>query len=161
NLIVGIVRRPDPVPCAACAHNEWDMCRNGLYTERGIKGRHGYGAERFRIEAQFAVQIDPRLGERGVLLEPTSVVAKAWDQIDGIGRRAPWWQPRCVMITGAGPIGLLAALLGRQRGYELHILDRMEKGPKPDLARELGATYHVGGFEGLRPDVVIECTGAT
>src|SRR3954465_7717150 len=37
DLIVGIVRRPDPVPCPACARGEWDMCRNGLYTERGIK----------------------------------------------------------------------------------------------------------------------------
>ena len=25
DLIVGIVRRPDPVPCPACAHGEWDM----------------------------------------------------------------------------------------------------------------------------------------
>ena len=41
-LIVGVVRRPDPVPCLACATGEWDMCRNGKYTERGIKERHGY-----------------------------------------------------------------------------------------------------------------------
>src|SRR5437660_81391 len=34
DLVVGIVRRPDPVPCVACAMNEWDMCRNGKYTER-------------------------------------------------------------------------------------------------------------------------------
>ncbi|KYG05465.1 hypothetical protein BE21_40545 [Sorangium cellulosum] len=27
--VVGIVRRPDPVPCASCAAGEWDMCRNG------------------------------------------------------------------------------------------------------------------------------------
>jgi threonine dehydrogenase-like Zn-dependent dehydrogenase len=41
DLVVGIVRRPDPVPCAACAAGEWDMCRNGQYTERGIKQRNG------------------------------------------------------------------------------------------------------------------------
>src|SRR5262249_6536872 len=44
DLVVGVVRRPDPVPCLACAAGEWDMCRNGRYTERGIKERHGYGA---------------------------------------------------------------------------------------------------------------------
>src|SRR4051812_38170033 len=33
DLIVGIVRRPDPVPCVACAIGEFDMCRNGQYTE--------------------------------------------------------------------------------------------------------------------------------
>src|SRR5579871_5489331 len=29
DLVVGIVRRPDPVPCPSCAVDEWDMCRNG------------------------------------------------------------------------------------------------------------------------------------
>jgi len=43
DLVVGIVRRPDPVPCVYCGRGEWDMCRNGAYTERGIKARHGYG----------------------------------------------------------------------------------------------------------------------
>src|SRR5262249_17122472 len=28
DLVVGVVRRPDPVPCLACAAGEWDMCRN-------------------------------------------------------------------------------------------------------------------------------------
>jgi len=35
DLVVGIVRRPDPVPCPNCAVGEWDMCSNGQYTERG------------------------------------------------------------------------------------------------------------------------------
>src|SRR5262245_62243492 len=78
DLVVGIVRRPDPVPCIACAAGEWDMCRNGRYTERGIKERHGYGAERFRIEPEFAIKIDRALGILGVLLEPASILAKAW-----------------------------------------------------------------------------------
>src|SRR6266851_5967123 len=26
DLVVGIVRRPDPVPCGSCAVGEWDMC---------------------------------------------------------------------------------------------------------------------------------------
>ena len=70
DLVVGIVRRPDPQPCPACAIGEWDMCRNGGYTERGIKERHGYGAERFRIEPEFVVKVDPALDILGVLLEP-------------------------------------------------------------------------------------------
>ena len=41
DLVVGIVRRPDPVPCPNCAVGEWDMCTNGQYTERGIKERIG------------------------------------------------------------------------------------------------------------------------
>src|SRR5262245_34051133 len=68
DLVVGIVRRPDPVPCPNCAVGEWDMCRNGQYTERGIKSVDGYMSERWRIEPEFAVQVAPELGELGVLL---------------------------------------------------------------------------------------------
>ncbi len=31
DLVVGIVRRPDPVPCVNCGAGEWDMCRNGRF----------------------------------------------------------------------------------------------------------------------------------
>jgi len=160
DLIVGIVRRPDPVPCPACAADEWDMCRNGRYTERGIKQRNGYGSEQFRIEPDFAIPIDPTLGHLGVLLEPASVVAKAWEQVERIGTRAAFGPRTVALITGAGPVGLLAALIGAQRGYQMHVLDRVREGLKPDLVRALGATYHVGGFDGVKPDIVIECTGA-
>src|ERR687885_158625 len=61
DLVVGIVRRPDPVPCPNCAAGEWDMCRNGRYTERGIKQLDGYGSERFRIEPEYAVKVAPEL----------------------------------------------------------------------------------------------------
>jgi glucose 1-dehydrogenase len=162
DLVVGIVRRPDPVPCASCAVLEWDYCRNGRYTERGIKELDGYLSERYRISPDFLVKVDPALGSLGVLLEPTSVVAKAWEDVDRIGARAHW-SPRTVLVTGAGPIGLLAALLGAQRGLEVHVLDRMDSGVKPDLVRALGAQYHSGAvadaLEG--PDVIIECTGAS
>ena len=160
--IVGIVRRPDPVPCPACAAGEWDMCRNGGYTERGIKGLHGFGAERFRIEPSYAIKVDPALGDVGVLLEPASVVAKAWDHIERIGRRFHSWEPRRLLITGAGPIGLLAALMGMQRNYEVHVLDRNTDGPKPGLVHDLGAEYHDSALDliEIESDVVIECTGA-
>ena len=160
DLVAGIVRRPDPVPCSNCAVGEWDMCRNGQYTERGIKQIHGFMSERWRIEPEYVVKVDSSLGLLGVLLEPATVVAKAWEQIAAVGQRA-YWEPRTVLVTGAGPIGLLAALLGKQRGLEIHVLDRAESGPKPDLVRALGATYHTGSVSsvGFEPDVIIECTG--
>jgi threonine dehydrogenase-like Zn-dependent dehydrogenase len=163
DLIVGIVRRPDPVPCAACAHGEWDMCRNGQFTERGISGRNGYCSEYFRLEPEFAIKVPPELGLLGVLVEPTSVVAKAWDHIDYIGRRSKSWQPQTALITGAGPVGLLAALLARQRNLETYVYDRADSGPKPQLVRSLGAKYVSGelhAIEKLEPDIVVECTGA-
>ncbi|HVT42618.1 MAG TPA: glucose 1-dehydrogenase [Acidimicrobiales bacterium] len=160
DLVVGIVRRPDPVPCANCAVLEWDFCRNGLYTERGIKEHHGYCSERYRITPDFAVKVDSKLGVLGVLLEPTSVVAKAWEEVDRVGSRAHW-DPKTVLVTGAGPIGLLAALIGVQRGLDVHVLDQVTTGLKPDLVRDLGATYHTGSIAEAFPhaDVIIECTG--
>jgi glucose 1-dehydrogenase len=160
DLVVGIVRRPDPVPCPACAAGEWDMCRNGQYTEHGIAGLHGFARERWRADADAVVRLDPALSDVGVLLEPTTIVAKAWEQVERIGERA-FFQPSTVAVTGAGPVGLLAALLGQQRGLEVHVFDLVSSGPKPELVAALGATYHHEALpdSGLAPDLVIECTG--
>jgi threonine dehydrogenase-like Zn-dependent dehydrogenase len=160
DLVVGIVRRPDPVPCINCAVGEWDFCRNGQYTERGIKSHDGYCSEHYRIHPDFAVKVDPGLGALGVLMEPTSVVAKAWEQVDRIGGRAKW-EPHIAVVTGAGPIGMLAAMIGVQRGLEVHVFDQVTTGTKPDLVQGLGATYHTGRIEHScpHPDIVIECTG--
>ncbi|MEV0273389.1 glucose 1-dehydrogenase [Hamadaea sp. NPDC050747] len=164
DLVVGVVRRPDPKPCGACARGQFDMCRNGEYTERGIKEIHGYASERWTVEAEYAVKLPTELGEAGVLMEPTSVVAKAWEQIDRIGGRA-WYEPKTALITGAGPIGLLAALLGVQRGLDVHVLDIVTDGPKPEAVRALGATYHSEAMDQLtgrlNPDVIIEATGVS
>ncbi|AOS64278.1 glucose 1-dehydrogenase [Actinoalloteichus hymeniacidonis] len=162
DLVVGVVRRPDPEPCGACARGYFDMCRNGRYTERGIQGLDGYASQSWTLETDYAVRLDPSLSEVGMLLEPTSVVAKAWDQIERIGNRS-WFDPKTVLITGAGPIGLLAALIGVQRGLEVHVLDRVTGGPKVSLVQDLGAEYHNADItavgEKLRPDIVIEATG--
>jgi glucose 1-dehydrogenase len=117
------------------------MCRNDGFGERGIVRLNGYGSEYWRVEPDFAVPILPKLGELGVLLEPASVLAKAWDQVDKISRRA-FIQRGRALVTGVGPIGLMACLLGVQRGYEMHVVDLAQAGRKRDLV-----------------DVVIECVG--
>ncbi len=160
DLVVGVVRRPDPAPCECCAAGRFDMCRNGDYTERGIKSLDGYGSERWRIEPDYTVRLDPALGHVGVLMEPTSVVAKAWDGID-VAFAGLCARPRSAVVMGAGPIGLLAALLARQRELETHVFDLATEGLKPQLVRDLGATYHSEPLpdSGRRPDIVVECTG--
>ena len=159
DLVAGEVRRPDPVPCPACARGEWDFCRNELYTERGVKEMDGYGAERWRVDPYFAVPVPAELGHLAVLVEPGSIVTKAWEQVDRVGARS-WYRPEHVLVTGAGPIGLLAALIAKQRGYDVHVLDRVVDGLKPDLVRALGATY-LTDLNDLTvvPDVVMEATG--
>lgn len=156
DLVAGLVRRPDPVPCTFCAEGQCDLCENGRFTERGISGADGYGSERFVLETDLAVRVDPALGPAGVLLEPASVVAKAWEQLDSFARRPP----RRALVLGSGPIGLLAVLLAQQRQLDVHVVDRVATGPKPRQVRALGATYHtaVDQLSG-RFDTVLECSG--
>jgi threonine dehydrogenase-like Zn-dependent dehydrogenase len=160
DFVVPMVRHPDPVPCPNCAVREWDMCRNGKYTEHGIKQRHGFARDRFRVAADRLVAVDSGLAELGVLLEPASVVAKAWEHIEHIGRRARF-EPRSVLVTGAGPIGLLAAMMGRQRGLKVDVIDIVQDGPKPRLVEQLGAVYQNAGVHSLEhtPEIALECTG--
>jgi threonine dehydrogenase-like Zn-dependent dehydrogenase len=126
------------------------MCRNG--------------SQLWTVEPDYAVRLDPRLERVGVLMEPTTVVAKAWEQVELVGNRS-WFAPARVLIMGAGPIGLLAALLGVQRGLEVHVLDLPSDGPKPQAVEALGAQYHHDGIAQIttraQPDIIIEATGVS
>jgi threonine dehydrogenase-like Zn-dependent dehydrogenase len=139
------------------------MCRNDRYRERGIRRLHGFGAQRWACEVDYTVRLDPALGASGVLMEPASIVAKAWEQARRVSARS-WFEPRRALVTGAGPIGMLAALLGVQAGLETHVFDQVTQGAKPRLVERLGATYHSGSIAdalaAVAPDIVIETTGA-
>ena len=107
----------------------------------------------------YVVSVDPALGILGVLLEPATVVAKAWDHIEKIGRRAAW-APEKVLITGAGPIGLLAALLATQRGYQTYVLDRVTEGRKPEMVRRIGQPISIAGTSARRPPSLTSSSNA-
>ncbi len=165
--VVAIVRRPDPVPCRNCAAGEWDMCLNGRYTERGIKGCHGFLAEFYTEGPDYLVNVPAELSNVAVLLEPLSIVEKAVEQIERIQSRLVW-QPERAVVLGAGPIGLLAGMLLSLEGLEVHIYDATEHGLKRDLAEATGASYiwageHQLGHElaaEIGPvDIMLEATG--
>jgi threonine dehydrogenase-like Zn-dependent dehydrogenase len=99
-----------------------------------------------------------------VLTEPASVVAKAWAEIEHFLSRSAAEIRRSVLVTGAGPIGLLAALMGVQRKLDVTVYDHAESGPKPELVRDLGAAYRSPSHplrDGDRFDLIVECTGAS
>ena len=167
DLVVAIVRRPDPVPCLNCAAGEWDMCLNGQYTERGIKGAHGFLAERYAEDPRYLVGLPESLGRTGVLLEPCTVVEKAIDQIQRIQARLVW-APRRTLVLGAGSIGTLATLLLRLQGLTVHVYSRGDGGRGRAIAEAAGATYisaderkldHDLAGEIGPLDVIIEATG--
>jgi threonine dehydrogenase-like Zn-dependent dehydrogenase len=143
------------------------MCLNGQYTERGIKGRHGYLAEYYAELPKYLVAVPDSLAKVGMLVEPTSIAAKAIEQIWRIQQRMAW-APRRAVVTGAGPVGLLAAAALRLRDLDVYVYDRAAGGPKVDLVGQLGATYLTADDHKLgRPlvdelghiDIAIEATG--
>ncbi len=162
-LVTAVVRRPDPDPCRRCAAGRWDLCTDGRFTEHGITGRHGFLRPSFRTEPDALVPLPWDLADVGVLVEPASVVTRAWSEIEAGSSRlgGEGADGARVLVTGSGPIGLLALLAARQRGHEATLLDRSGSAIKRALAERLGARVHTGIVEGLgwRPDVVIEATG--
>lgn len=134
-LVTGIVRRPCS-ECGACARGDWDFCTSGHYTERGIRGADGFGRDRWRSEPAYLVPVPEQLGEPGVLVEPMSVVCKAMETARYVAARVPTalGLRKRMLVTGAGPIGLLAALLAVQRGLEVHVLDRVVDGARSPIS---------------------------
>ncbi|MEE8518179.1 MAG: glucose 1-dehydrogenase [Dehalococcoidia bacterium] len=165
--VVAIVRRPDPVPCRNCAEGEWDMCLNGQYTERGIKGLHGFLAELYTESPDFLVKVPAEVAAVAVLLEPLGVVEKAVEQINRIQARL-LWQPQRAVVLGAGPVGLLAGTLLRLEGIDVYFYDTAERGLKSEFAECIGANFiwarerkldHELTDEIGAVDIVVEATG--
>jgi threonine dehydrogenase-like Zn-dependent dehydrogenase len=144
------------------------MCLTGNYTERGIKSLHGFMAERYVESPQYLIPVDPGLRGLAVLFEPMSVVEKGIDHAWRIQQRLPW-SPRHGLVLGAGPIGMLAALVLRLRGLAVTAVAREPAGKAKD--RQLAAAgidyvstsdTPIGRLaERVGPaDVVFEATGA-
>jgi threonine dehydrogenase-like Zn-dependent dehydrogenase len=139
DLVVSTVRRPDS--CPNCQAGESDMCLLGNYTERGIKGAHGYMGEYYSETEAFMVKIPPALRPFAVLLEPLSIVEKATYQAWKIQERM-LWQPTRAVVLGAGPIGILCTLLLRLRGLEVHVFAKSApESLQGRILTDLGATY--------------------
>ena len=139
DLVVSTVRRPDN--CPNCQAGESDMCLLGNYTERGIKGAHGYMGESYSETPAFMVKIPTALRPFAVLLEPLSIVEKATYQAWKIQERM-LWQPTRAVVLGAGPIGILCTVLLRLRGLEVHVYAKSApESLQGRILSDLGATY--------------------
>lgn len=162
--VVGMVRRPDG--CPNCQRGEQDMCLWGKYTERGIAGLHGFGSEWWTERSEYLVPVPPSLVEVGVLLEPTSIVEKATRQATRAQQRM-YWEPKRALVAGAGPIGILGAILLRLRGLAATVFERTEKPERRALLAKIGASYAATSVTPLAEivagggtsDLAIEATG--
>jgi glucose 1-dehydrogenase len=166
DLAVPIVRRPCPERCAPCAAGRWDMCRSGHYSEHGIARQHGFMRTLATVPADAAVAVPTSLRGVAVLTEPLTIVEKAVMEAYEIQGRLPW-QPARALVTGAGPVGLLAALVLRIRDLDVYVLDREpETSLKARLVERSGARYVKTDADGLAKvapaggfDIAVEATG--
>jgi len=168
DLVVATVRRPCAGVCPPCRVDRSDMCLTGDYTERGIKSLHGFMAERYVESPRYLVPVDERLRAVAVLFEPMSVVEKGIDHAWRIQERLPW-EPRTAIVLGAGPIGMLAALVLRLRGLAVTAVAREPAGQTKDRQLAAAGIGYVstsqtpidGLVERVGPaDLVLEATGA-
>jgi threonine dehydrogenase-like Zn-dependent dehydrogenase len=116
DLAVVTVRRPCPHErCGPCRKGRQDFCITGDFTERGIKGAHGYMTEFVVDEEHYMVKVPKELREVAVLLEPLTVAEKAAEQVRVLVQRLPGDlkddpSQLNAVVLGAGPIGLLGAM---------------------------------------------------
>ena len=92
NLVISMVRRPESRPLRQLRQR-----RMGHVQERPLHRARRPRPRRLRLRALpagdrvgIAVHVPAALGNLAVLVEPTTIVAKAWEQIERIGRRSTW-----------------------------------------------------------------------
>lgn len=167
DLVVATVRRPGN--CVNCRAGQSDMCLDGIYQERGIKGLHGFISEYYLEQPEFLIKIPLQYKDIAVLTEPLSIVEKAIFQAYKIQERM-LWQPARTLITGAGTIGLLAALLLRAVYHlEVHVVSlESETSFRVQWLNSIGASYHPAQTFNIAKaedtlgqiDLIIEATGS-
>lgn len=178
-LVVPSVRRPCSVEgCVACRAGYADHCTSGEYTERGIFGAHGFLTQRFVEHSDFLHRVPQSLRHVGVLTEPLTIAEKGVRQFLAARRRLPWLtdaDDQAVMrgvralVLGAGPVGLLAAMLLRSRGCTVAVYSREPAGSeRASIVEAIGGRYVAGGevpLEGVGEvvggiDLVYEAAGS-
>jgi len=96
-----------------------------------------------------------------VLVEPLTIAAKALTQLWQVQQRLPWVSPvmpgqapgvgHRAVVLGAGPVGLLGAMLLRASGFETYVYSlEPVNSLKGHIVEAIGATY-VSGATVLRP----------
>jgi glucose 1-dehydrogenase len=172
DLVVPTVRRGCP-GCPACDVGQADLCFTGNIKERGIVGLHGFLAEQIVDREANLIPVPPELATIGPLVESLCTPEKALRRIGNARAHLPvsgeLHGVERALVTGSGPIALLAMMALRLRGIATWLLARQPPGgPAAELAERVGASYvalqdvdleqpqaRLGAF-----DAIVEATGA-
>ena len=177
DLIVTTVRRPCGRPeCRPCEHRRPDFCRTGAYTERGIKGLHGFMTDEVVDEARNMHLVPRAIADIAVLTEPLTIAEKALNELAPVLTRMPWIDPTKeekrglnAVVLGAGPVGLLGALALLVRGFDTWVYSREDaKSARAAWIESVGGHYiqsstlPVGqlGKQVGNVDLILEATGS-
>lgn len=179
DLVVITVRRPCPHPnCIACREGRQDFCYTGDFTERGIKSRHGFMTELVVEEERYLNVVPRALRDIAVLVEPLTIAEKSLEQLGNVQQRLPWATPvepgssagRRAVVLGAGPVGLLGAMVLRVSGYDVAVYSRSPGAAEDNaIVAAIGANYIAAETHPIDQlaslagpiDVVYEATGAS
>jgi threonine dehydrogenase-like Zn-dependent dehydrogenase len=131
---------------------------------------HGFMTEYVVEEDRYVYRVPKSLRDVAVLIEPLTIAEKAFLEFHAIDARLPWSKgQRTAVVLGAGPVGLLGAMLFRAAGFETWVYSRSRiPNPKASIVEGIGARYvsslAVSARDFLRQAgsvaVVYEATGA-
>jgi threonine dehydrogenase-like Zn-dependent dehydrogenase len=98
-------------------------------------------------EARYFVPVPAALREVGVLVEPLTIAEKALEQIRAMESRLPEGSrhsaesPHTAVVLGAGPVGLLGAMVLQVAGYQVYVYSRSASdGVRAQVLKAIGAT---------------------
>jgi len=172
DVVVPTVRRGCGA-CPACNVGQADLCFTGNARERGIVGLHGFLSERIVEREEHLLRVPDELVPVAPLVESLCTPEKALRRIANARAHLPVGGTLSgverALVTGSGPIALLAVLALRLRGIETCAVARQSAGGQAaGLVERCGATYislqevdleqpreRLGAF-----DAIIEATGA-
>jgi L-iditol 2-dehydrogenase len=141
--------------CGRCAH-----CRAGrinLCLERRSIGTHvdGAFAPRMVVPSRNLHRLPDWLdGRVGALCEPLACVCHSVLEPEPAVRAGA-----DVLVTGPGPVGLLAAQVARAAGGSVHVRGTPRDDRRLAAAREVGLETSTTEDAPVEADVVIECSG--
>ncbi len=158
----GVPRLSTPASHFYMKRGEYNLCPDIFFF--ATPPDHGSFCDRVNHRADFCFRLPDGVSlEAGAMIEPLSTGIYA-------ARVAPITTGDCVVIAGAGPIGLMNVLTARAAGAtEIIVSDMVES--RLEMALQIGATQTIRGdadelknaareaTNGRGADVAIECAG--
>ena len=143
--------------CEVCLAGEEQVCPHAVSRGVGLgTGRPGAYAERVVVDERMLFALPESVDDRaGTLVEPLAVAIRAVD-LAGLGENDP------VLVLGAGPIGLLTALVLRHRGIRRTVVcSRNAARARRAAALGLDVVAHGDiGRDASAPACVFDCAGS-